>query len=504
MQLLCNNFKELATTESVLVHFSKKVMSEELATELPPVKHSTPQPFNFDDGRDELNLAEFPLAAIADRVPDNQKTLVFEDHIFDSGKSEMIKRRLTISASDKFGLPTSLDDEVILGLIQLTKQYRFTERKVNFSRYQLIQVLGWRHEGHSYERLEKSLKRWLGVTLYYDKAWWDKDEQSWVDENFHILEQVTLYDQERRLKRLRSSNSEPPLSSFTWNEVVFRSFKSGYLKAIDLGVYRQLKHAAAKRMYRFLDKRFYHTPRWEFDLTEFACEHIGLSRNYDVGQLKRRLKAAIAELESVGFLEALSPAQRYVRICRGQWKIVFVKKAVPQIEQPSREAASLINQLIDRGVTPSVATELVRDYPQELIAMQMEVLDRLRQAKEREPMRNPAGYLVESIRKGYVPSNKLRPKKVAATPAAEAKIDTPPKKTPVEQQIDAYLSSLSKEEIDALEQTALESAEATLSEGYHRSKRAGGPAFAMYRRMILEREISRRLSSETILKTCAA
>ena len=116
-------------------------------------------PFDLDDGRDELNLAEFPLAAIADRVPDNQKTLVFEDRIFDSGKSEMITRRLTISASDKFGLPTSLDDEVILGLIQLTKQQRFAERKVNFSRYQLIQILGWRHEGRSYERLEKSLKR---------------------------------------------------------------------------------------------------------------------------------------------------------------------------------------------------------------------------------------------------------------------------------------------------------------------------------------------------------
>jgi hypothetical protein len=69
-----------------------------------------------DDGKDEMNFAEFPLAAIADRVPDDQKTLVFEDQIFDSGRSEMISRRLTITASEKYGLPTSLDDEVILGL----------------------------------------------------------------------------------------------------------------------------------------------------------------------------------------------------------------------------------------------------------------------------------------------------------------------------------------------------------------------------------------------------
>ena len=252
-----------------------------------------------------MNFAEFPLAAIADRVPDDQKTLVFEDQIFDSGRSEMITRRLTITASEKFGLPTSLDDEVILGLIQLSKKSRFSDRKVNFSRYQLIQELGWRHEGRSYERLEKSLKRWLTVTLDYEKAWWDKEAQSWVDESFHILDNLTLYDQERRLRQLRSSSTDAALSSFMWNEVIFRSFKSGNLRTIDMRVFRQLEFAAAKRMYRFLDKRFYHKSRWEFDLTEFACEHIGVSRNYDTGQLKRRLQPAIEELEAVGFLEAL-------------------------------------------------------------------------------------------------------------------------------------------------------------------------------------------------------
>lgn len=452
-----------------------------------------PLPFDLEDGRDELNLAEFPLAAIADRVPDNQKTLVFEDKIFDSGKSEMITRRLTISASDKYGLPTSLDDEVILGLIQLTKQKRFTERKVNFSRYQLIQILGWRHEGRSYERLEKSLKRWLGVTLYYDKAWWDKDEQTWVDENFHILEQVTLYDQERRLKRLRSANSEPPLSSFVWNEVVFRSFKSGYLKAIDLGVFRQLEYAAAKRMYRFLDKRFYHKTRWEFDLAEFACEHIGVSRNYDTGQLKRRLQPAIAELEAVGFLEALPVAQRFVKISRGEWRIVFIRKAVPQIEPPSQDAALLIKRLAARGVTPSVATELVRDYPHELIEMQIEVLDRLQQAKERESIRNPAGYLVKSIREGYVPRTNFLPKRTSPKVSPPPKPEVPPQPDPVQERVNVYLSSLSKADLDELEQTALQYVDATLVEGYERSKNTSGAAFAVYRRMVQEREAKRRL-----------
>ena len=31
--------------------------------------------------KDELNLAEFPIAALTDRVPDGQTTLVFEDRL---------------------------------------------------------------------------------------------------------------------------------------------------------------------------------------------------------------------------------------------------------------------------------------------------------------------------------------------------------------------------------------------------------------------------------------
>lgn len=444
-------------------------------------------------GRDELNLAEFPLAAIADRVPDDQKTLVFEDQIFDTGKSEMITRRLTISASDKYGLPTSLDDEVILGLIQLTKQNRFADRKVSFSRYQLIQVLGWRLEGRSYERLERSLKRWIGVTLYYDNAWWDKDEQSWVNKDFHILEDVTMYTQERRLQKIRKGSKELPLSSFTWNETVFRSFKSGYLKSIDLTLYRHLQHAAAKRMYRFLDKRFYHKPRWEFDLAEFACEHIGLSRNYDTGQLKRRLKSAIAELEQVGFLEVLSPSQRYLKIARGHWRIVFVRKIAAEVVMQSSDETALVRQLTDLGVTRSVAIELVRDFPHELIKMQLEVLGRLQQRTDRNSIRNPAGYLVKSIRENYVPPTNLMNSKKRQAKTIRPKVVETSTVDPHQKEINGYLSSLSEEELSKLEQSALEWIEPTLTIGYERSKKAGGATFPVYRRMVQERAARKHL-----------
>ncbi|MBV8234845.1 MAG: replication initiator protein A [Planctomycetaceae bacterium] len=70
-------------------------------------------------GRDEMNLAEFPIALIAERVPPRCKTLVFEGQ---HGK-------LTVTGSDVYGLPTAPDSDVIVGLIQLTKLRNDATRK---------------------------------------------------------------------------------------------------------------------------------------------------------------------------------------------------------------------------------------------------------------------------------------------------------------------------------------------------------------------------------------
>ena len=54
--------------------------------------------------KDELNLAEFPIAALTDRIPDGQTTMVFEDRL-ERRDSAPIVRRLTIMGTHKHGLP---------------------------------------------------------------------------------------------------------------------------------------------------------------------------------------------------------------------------------------------------------------------------------------------------------------------------------------------------------------------------------------------------------------
>lgn len=365
--------------------------------------------------KDELNLAEFPIAALTDRIPDGQTTLVFEDKM-ERRDSAPIVRRLTIMGTPKHGLPTSMDDEVLVGLIQLTKRRsNFTDQKVQFSRYELIELLGWPRSGQSYRRIEEALHRWVGVVLMYENAWWDNAAKSWVDENFHVLDNVTLYDRERRELAARSGKAPKPgktplpLSSFRWNEVIFQSFQSGNLKQLDLEFYLRLRLPTTKRMFRFLDKRFYRRTRLEFDLRTLACEHIGMSRSYAPTELKRRLKPALEELEQLGFLETLSPEERYSYVKRGCWRIILIRGRGPQAEAsppasspaPAQETSDLVEALKARGVTVKVATELVETHTPARIRTKLDVFDWLLKNEDKRIGKNPAGYLVASIRADY-------------------------------------------------------------------------------------------------------
>ena len=85
----------------------------------------------YQEGKDELNLAEFPIAALSNRVDQGTKTIVFEDSTRDNSTGEIIARSLTITASDAFGLPTASDDEVLLGLIQITRQQGFRKNRIH-------------------------------------------------------------------------------------------------------------------------------------------------------------------------------------------------------------------------------------------------------------------------------------------------------------------------------------------------------------------------------------
>ena len=143
-------------------------------------------------GRDEMNLAEFPITLLTDRVPKDQDEAIYQDEIYDELTGRVLTRKLTIQAG-KFGLATAIDDEVILALIQITKQTtNFGARKVEFYTNDLIKTLGWYDSGASYQRIQKSLDRWTSVYLKYENAWRDNRTKTWKTIGFHIIDKFEL------------------------------------------------------------------------------------------------------------------------------------------------------------------------------------------------------------------------------------------------------------------------------------------------------------------------
>ena len=185
--------------------------------------------------------------------------------------------------------------------------------------------------------------------------------------------------------------------------MIFESFQSGNLKQLDLEFYLSLRLPTTKRMFRFLDKRFYRRARVEFVLRTLACEHIGMSRSYAPTELKRRLKPALEELEQLGFLEPLDPEERYSWVARGCWRIILIRGQSAQAADPPAptETSALADALIARGVTAKVAAELVATHPPARLRTKLEVFDWLVKNEDKRVGKNAAGYLVASIRSDY-------------------------------------------------------------------------------------------------------
>ena len=354
-------------------------------------------------GKDEMNFAEFPITLLTGRMPVDRGRIEYQDRIFDERTGLVVHRKLTIQPAEGLGLPTPTDDDVILALIQLTKAHNgFTSRRLEFSRLDLIRTLGWPNTGASYKRLTTSLKRWLGVSLIYENAWWDRRKKAWTTKGFHVIDNFELND-----SRVGGGRADLCLSSVLWNQVVFESFEAGYLKSLDYGFYVKLGHPTARRLYRFLSKRMYHRPDWTFDLRDLAFEHVGLSRGYggNAGKIKEKLRPAIEELEAAGFLEACGDGERYVKKGR-TWKVRLVRKTPPPPTGSRTDTVPiltdpLVAELTARGVHQGTAAGLVGTHPADAVRHKLEVFDWLAAKSDKRVARNPAGYLIASIAKDY-------------------------------------------------------------------------------------------------------
>jgi len=362
----------------------------------------------FEKGKDELNLSEFPIAVVAEAARPGQLRLEFSDSIHDRSTGRMVERRMTVHATEEWGLPAAQDDEVMVGLLQLTYLAGWPKR-IRFTRYQLCKLLRWSVGGASYRRIYRALHRFSTTTYNYRYGWRDKANQEWIPSLvFSYIQSLKIHEADRPTKS--------GLCEVTWSDDFHRSLESGNLKGLDFNRFVSLRSAIAKRLFRFLDKRFgLGIPRYSCDLHTLAFEKVGVSRSYgDAAQIKRLLLPAIRELERVGFLRAESPVRRFEKLGRGRWKAHF--QPAPKLKKTGKKSVEcpIEKKLIDLGIVPSEARKFVRDHPGDYLELKID------QFAFREVKSNPGGLLAETIRRDFAPPPGYRSPEQRAREAAEA------------------------------------------------------------------------------------
>ena len=282
-------------------------------------------------------------------------------------------------------------------------------------------------------------------------------------------------------------------------------------------VYFSLKSSISKQLYRFLDKRFYKKAEWSFDLRTLACEHVGMSRNYECWRLKQKLQPAIDELTEAGFLRPMAADKRFKKIGRGQWSVTFARSrgATPGTEAlPTTSAAAeedhkpgeLEAELIARGVSPKTARELVASLPEERIQAQLEQVDWVRKKKTKK-IADLGGYLTQAIRDNYSrpegfvskaekaeQQRAMNERRKLEAAALKLKRERAKQRDEEVARVRDYWDGLSPDERQALDAEAVASADPEYVKVYEQAAgRGGAMAASLFRLSIRNPHIRRRL-----------
>ncbi|MDB4614257.1 replication initiator protein A [bacterium] len=276
-------------------------------------------------GRDELNLIDFPIGILSYKQPldaaGNQITeLVFTVNSYDEALGQVVPKRLTTRTSSKHGFPTPKEEQLLIGLMLLTRvKNGFNSPRVEFRPGELYALMDWPNDSTSKRQLQVGLDRLRNVNLKYENSWSTSSGQTYEKEfSTGILDSFQL----TTLRHGQSRGRVEPCW-VQWSSEVFADIQSGNVKELNTRQFFALKYPLTQRMYRFLDKHLAEQQRLEMNLHDFAA-HIGIAEKKHVGKIKDRLRKPLLELESIpGFIQPLPNSERYEKQSRGNWIVVF-------------------------------------------------------------------------------------------------------------------------------------------------------------------------------------
>src|SRR5829696_6359769 len=368
----------------------------------------------------ESNLEEYPLFAVKTR---NRKEdqLVFERRRKGESGTELVQR-WEVEPPAKLGMPGPFDQDVYLAVLQLLERRGGMPRngELDFSLYELREILSWSVSGNTYEKIRQSLRRIASTTLTSENAFYNKAEERFLSDTFQIWSV--------HFSRTRQGRNTRERHTLRFHPVFIRNYMAQYLKGLDPAFYWGLASPLSKRLYRLIDHQRGGRLAWQTDLSALR-EQIPLPNYSYPSEIKRVLRVAHEELTQRGFLSGV--------LCEGETAVSYRISPEFARRQKARELSGdpgelfAIERLVSEGLRGDIARDLVARHGSERCLRYADALDTQRGVRSRP------GWLRRAIEQGYeLPETLPLPDPSSHTPSSPlpAGTDTEQKPTITEEE----------------------------------------------------------------------
>lgn len=334
--------------------------------------------------RAESNLEEYPLFAVKTRNR-KENQLVFERRRQGENGTELVQR-WEVEPPAKLGMPGPFDQDIYLAVLQLLEVRGGMPRngQLDFSLYELRDILGWTTGGNTYEKIRQSLRRIASTTLTSENAFYNKAEERFLSDTFQIWS--VHFSRTIRGKNTRERHT------LRFHPIFIRNYVAQYLKGLDASFYWSLPSPLSKRLYRLIDHQRDGGLEWRTDLLSLR-QQVPLPNYSYPSEIKRVLQPAHEELEQRGFLSGVAYEDKTNVSYRISPEFARRQKARELSGDPGELFA--IERLVSEGLRGDVARDLVARHSSERCLRYADALESQR------GIRNRAGWLRKAIEEGY-------------------------------------------------------------------------------------------------------
>lgn len=251
-----------------------------------------------DSTWEEIGFAEFPIVATSLKRPPLD-TIEYVEPLGYNEKREPLTRTWQVVGSTEYGRPRLPDLDVFIAILVLLQRQSYTKKLVLCSVKDICDIVGLTAGGETYKRVRMAFIRFQTTSYIAKNVFTDpRTKQRVISEGWSIISDHRLIPDHVE----SSAGDGLPPSYFAVSAAFLNRLRTGQMKPVDLGLWRQLPLGLEKPIYHYLDKNLYGgKDRHEIGIKKFS-ERIGLTGKYDRSQLQRLYRKPLQNLVELGFL----------------------------------------------------------------------------------------------------------------------------------------------------------------------------------------------------------